>query len=48
MDKCEWVEEKISFYTTKCGNEFMFEEGGPIQSEFVYCPFCGKEIEVFE
>lgn len=24
---------------------FMFEEGGPIDNRFVYCPFCGRRIE---
>lgn len=39
---CEWKPARIG-YRTKCGKEINRK---PLN--FVFCPFCGKKIEVIE
>lgn len=45
---CEWIRDNDEFdvYDTKCRNRHVFFEGSPEDNEYVYCPYCGKEIKV--
>lgn len=45
---CEWKRDNDEFdiYDTKCKNRHVFFEGSPIDNEYEYCPYCGKEIKV--
>lgn len=47
---CEWIRDNDEFdvYDTKCRNRHVFFEGSPEDNEYVYCPYCGKEIKVVE
>lgn len=49
-DFCEWIRDNDEFdvYDTKCRNRHVFFEGNPEDNEYVYCPYCGKEIKVVE
>lgn len=42
---CKWKYDTVDeIWTSRCKENFRFHEGGPIESGFEYCPFCGKEI----
>lgn len=38
IDDVEW--------SSTCGHEWQFLEGGPKENEVKFCPFCGGEIEI--
>jgi hypothetical protein len=44
--KCIWVfnDDGGGFFDTECGEAFCFD-GGSIDKEFKYCPYCGRKIE---
>jgi DNA-directed RNA polymerase subunit RPC12/RpoP len=43
---CYWSEKcDESFWSTECGHNFQFTEGSIKTNNFVYCPYCGKQIE---
>jgi hypothetical protein len=44
--KCAWRYDYIhDYYETECENAFVFIEGRKTDNGFIYCPYCGKEIE---
>jgi len=48
MEKCKWQIENESYnsYWTGCDEIYQFSTGDIKSNDFVYCPFCGKEIEI--
>ena len=32
-------------FVTSCNNYFQFNDGGPIDNGFKFCPYCGAELE---
>ena len=58
-DMCKWSEngfhlEVHDYYeaalriTTDCDNTFQFNNAGPEENHFKFCPYCGKPIKVTE
>ena len=45
MNKCEWQQNEYGAWETGCHELFEFNEGGPSENGFVYCPYCGGELE---
>jgi len=43
-EKCEWKETDEGS-ESGCGELFIFNDGGPFDNGFVFCPYCGKKIE---
>ena len=45
---CAWVldDEDNNTWATTCGNMYVFMEGGPVENDMRYCPYCGKRILV--
>lgn len=46
--KCRWNLDDYdsNTYKTSCSeHEFQFFTDGPIENNFKYCPYCGKEIK---
>jgi hypothetical protein len=41
---CEWTYDNEGFFVTQCDNAFQFNEGGPKENGFIFCPYCGQEI----
>ena len=39
LDDAEW-----NAYSTGCGQMFVFNDEGPAQNGFKFCPYCGAEI----
>lgn len=35
-----------TYFTFECGKDFSFVTGGPVESGFSVCPFCGKKIGI--
>ena len=47
--KCKWDQEDegSSTYDSDCGHTFIFNDDGPTDNGFTFCPFCGgKLIEI--
>ena len=44
---CVWNEDAPdwSMWETTCGNAFTFNDGGPTDNDFKFCPYCGNPIE---
>jgi len=44
---CRWEpDEWDGSHDTACGHKFQFVDGGPVENECAYCPYCGRKIEV--
>jgi len=39
---------QIDIYETSCGNSFTFNDGGPTENDFEFCPYCGMAIKTGE
>jgi hypothetical protein len=39
---CVWEEDEGGNWWTSCGNAFIFEDEGPVENGFRYCPYCGR------
>lgn len=51
IETCKWVRHPIEMsmrWKTECGNHysFMFNDIEPEDEKFIYCPYCGRKIEV--
>ena len=42
---CTWTENEDGVYETNCDNMFVFNDGGPVENGFRYCPYCGLELK---
>ena len=47
-ETCTWIVEvdEDDIWHTSCGNDFEFTAGNPEDNKFLFCPYCGKRIEV--
>jgi len=44
--KCKWTEDDTcDFWETACGQLFEFNDGGPVENMFKFCPHCGKPLD---
>jgi hypothetical protein len=44
---CRWAPSKqvdFDMFETRCGFCFQFNDGGPIENSFKFCPFCGLPL----
>ena len=44
-DQCQWQQDKIGNWLTRCGCIFWKEYGDPSDIGMDFCPFCGRPIE---
>ena len=42
---CIWTQNEDGVYETNCDNMFVFNDGGPVENGFRYCPYCGLELK---
>jgi len=42
---CTWTQNEDGVYETNCDNMFVFNDGGPVENDFRYCPYCGLELK---
>lgn len=48
-ETCKWTQEdEGSHYSSDCGMHFIFEEDGPTENGFKFCPKCGKPLVAVE
>ncbi|NMC25035.1 MAG: hypothetical protein GYA32_14945 [Serratia sp.] len=43
-DGCQWNPDEDSVYSTGCGNEWQFTEGGLEDNKITFCPYCSGKI----
>lgn len=43
---CEWVlyDDDHGLWETECVNVHAFTEGGVLENDYKFCPYCGGEI----
>lgn len=50
MGECVWVDAKDldnnPLWSSKCGQESVFDNDGPIENEYKFCPYCGGKLVV--
>jgi len=44
MQICKWTQDSDGLWDTSCGNRFEFYDGGPVENDFRWCPYCGKTL----
>jgi len=49
-DECEWKQSSGDddfdrTFSTGCGGEWQFYDGGPAENGMKYCCYCGKKIK---
>ena len=44
--RCEWTQDVDlpEVWLSDCGHDFMLNDGTPLNNDFKFCPFCGKEL----
>ena len=43
---CTWEQDEWhGHWETECEHIFEFTDGGPLENEMVYCPYCGRKIK---
>ena len=44
-DTCTWTQDSSGeLYATECGKSFHFVEQVLSESDFMFCPYCGKTL----
>lgn len=44
---CAWKYDDIDdYYATGCAEAQCFNDGGPTENNYRFCPYCGLKIEV--
>ena len=47
---CKWTQstdwEMAGAFFTACGDAMYFTDDGPVENNFIWCPFCGHRIEI--
>lgn len=48
MKECKWEYqgEWDHYWQTSCGGAHVFEEDGPKENDYKFCPYCGGELIV--
>jgi hypothetical protein len=44
---CTWKHDhdyEYDSWESGCGNLFVFNDGGPVDNGFAFCPYCGSEL----
>ena len=48
-DVCEWKYNDTEYYwESSCEHLHIFMADGPKENEYIFCPYCGKNIKVVE
>lgn len=46
IETCEWTGDvEGGEWSSECGKHFIFNDGDPLENNFLFCPYCGKRIE---
>lgn len=44
---CTWVEDADGYYSTECGESYVFNDGTPKQNNAYFCHHCGGRLLTF-
>ena len=44
--RCTWEEDTDGNYWTECNQGSVFEDGGPEENGYKFCPYCGLALIV--
>ena len=45
---CDWTWcDDDDGWSTSCDAGFIFNDGGPVDNDFKFCPYCGKPIKEY-
>ncbi|MBU9829858.1 hypothetical protein J1779_07925 [Rahnella sp. FC061912-K] len=44
QDGCQWNPDEDAVYSTSCGNEWQFTDGGLEDNQIKFCPYCSGKI----
>lgn len=44
--QCTWTEDSEGYYSTTCGEAYVFNDGTPTQNNACFCHHCGGKLEV--
>ena len=47
-NRCIWEEDADGGWYAECRKYFTFNQDGPAENYFIYCPFCGLKIVATE
>lgn len=42
---CTWEPDDDGIWNTTCKKQFVFNDDGPHENGFKFCPYCGKPLE---
>ena len=42
---CTWTEDEDGSWETACDHLHLFYGGGPVENEYIFCPYCGQKIK---
>ena len=46
VDSCTWTQDADGIWYTSCGQAHEFTTGTPEENDHLYCPYCGKVLDV--
>lgn len=41
---CPWQEDADGIWHTRCGHAHQFNDGGPVENHYRWCPYCGGAL----
>ena len=44
--ECAWKEDDEVGWKTDCGEAFVFNDDGPRENRFSFCPYCGGVLKL--
>ena len=45
-DHCTWTQDADGIWHTSCEHAHEFNTGTPEENDYLYCPYCGKVLDV--
>jgi rRNA maturation endonuclease Nob1 len=44
---CAWfrADDDTDMWESACGNAFQFNDDGPVENKFAFCPYCGARVD---
>ena len=43
-ETCDWQQDGNGIWDTACEQTFEFNDGGPAENDFRFCPYCGLAL----
>lgn len=46
--RCDWTVDEDGVWQTGCEHAFQFNDDGPKENHFKFCPYCGSHLHARE